>query len=85
MTDTPPTVLATAPVTPAVEAMSRYFAGMMQREMEIVAKIAMEEAPYLSVEEGWRYDVFAHQYVQLALPPAEEAAADTEPAAEAKE
>jgi len=62
---------------------SQQFAIRFQQEMERIAQVAFDAAPDLKPEEGWRYDVFAHTYVQLALPV--EDAPILEPASEATE
>jgi hypothetical protein len=51
--------------------------------MERIAQVALDAAPDLRPEHGWRYDVFANVYVQLAFPTEE--APSTEPASEATE
>ena len=80
---TPPTVLDTRPADEALVSISQRFAARFQQEMEHVAQVALDAAPDLSPEQGWRYDVFAGVYVQLAFPAVE--AASTEPASEATE
>jgi hypothetical protein len=80
---TTPTVLDTRPADEAIVSISQRFAARFQQEMEHVAQVALDAAPDLSPEQGWRYDVFAGVYVQLAFPAVE--AASTEPASEATE
>ena len=80
---TTPTVLDTRPADEAIVSISQRFAARFQQEMEHVAQAALDAAPDLSPEQGWRYDVFAGVYVQLAFPAVE--AASTEPASEATE
>ena len=80
---TTPTVLDTRPADEAILSISQRFAARFQQEMEHVAQVALDAAPDLSPEQGWRYDVFAGVYVQLAFPAVE--AASTEPASEATE
>lgn len=80
---TTPTVLDTRPADEAIVSISQRFAARFQQEMEHVAQVALDAAPDLSPEQGWRYDVFAGVYVQLAFPPVE--LPSTEPASEATE
>lgn len=80
---TTPTVLDTRPADEALVSISQRFAARFQQEMEHVAQVALDAAPDLSPEQGWRYDVFAGVYVQLAFPTVE--LPSTEPASEATE
>lgn len=80
---TAPTVLDTRPADEALVSISQRFAARFQQEMERIAQVALDAAPDLRPEHGWRYDVFANTYVQLAFPVVE--AASTESASEATE
>lgn len=80
---TSPTVLDTRPADEALVSISQRFAVRFQQEMERIAQVALDAAPDLRPEQGWRYDVFANTYVQLAFPIEE--APSTEPASEATE
>ena len=80
---TTPTVLDTRPADEALVSISQRFAARFQQEMEHVAQVALDAAPDLSPEQGWRYDVFAGVYVQLAFPTVE--LPSTESASEATE
>jgi len=80
---TAPTVLDTRPADEALVSISQRFAIRFQQEMERIAQVALDAAPDLRPEHGWRYDVFANVYVQLAFPTEE--APSTEPASEATE
>jgi hypothetical protein len=80
---TAPVVLNTHPADEALVSISQRFTARFQEEMERVARVALDAAPDLRPEAGWRYDVFAHTYVQLAFP--SEDAPFTEPASEATE
>ena len=84
---TAPTVLDTRPADEALASISQRFAARFQQEMERIAQVALDAAPDLRPEHGWRYDVFANTYVQLAFPVVE-ASTDQpvdQPADEAKE
>jgi hypothetical protein len=65
---TAPTVLETRPANEALVSISQQFAIRFQQEMERIAQVALDAAPDLRPEQGWRYDVFANTYVQLAFP-----------------
>jgi len=80
---TAPTVLDTRPADEGLVSISQRFAIRFQQEMERIAQVAFDAAPDLRPENGWRYDVFANTYVQLAFPAVE--APSTEPASEATE
>lgn len=80
---TAPVVLNTHPADEALVSISQRFAVRFQQEMERIAQVALDAAPDLKPEDGWRYDVFANTYVQLAFPV--EDAPSTEPASEATE
>jgi hypothetical protein len=84
---TTPTVLDTRPADEAIVSISQRFAARFQQEMEHVAQVALDAAPDLSPEQGWRYDVFAGVYVQLAFPTVETSTDQPvdQPADEAKE
>lgn len=78
-----PAILANHPASPAILAVSSQFTERFQAEMERVAKVAMDAEPTLSLADGWRYDVLAGQYVQLAFPEAEAPSTPTETVTEA--
>ncbi len=80
---THPLVRETRPADEALVSISQRFAVRFQQEMERIAQVALDAAPDLRPEQGWRYDVFAHAYVQLAFPG--EDSPSTEPAHEATE
>jgi len=80
---TVPVALDSRPAGEGLVSISQQFAVRFQQEMERIAQVAFDAAPDLKPEDGWRYDVFAHTYVQLAFPA--EDAPSTEPASEATE
>ena len=72
------TVLGVQDANEHIVAISQAFAQRFQREMENVARVALDAAPELNPAEGWRYDVFAGQYVKIALPVVEAASTESE-------